>query len=51
MKVWLGEEGGIERVILVTNGFPRFYLTVKAFGWRMRLWHLRTWPHIWFGRA
>lgn len=36
-RVWLGEECGRQRVIFLTGGNVRFYLTVKAFGWRIRL--------------
>ena len=36
ITTWCGTEGGTERVIFQTGGELRFYLTVKAFGWRIR---------------
>jgi hypothetical protein len=47
-RVWIGEDGGSDRVIFVTRGF-QWYLSVKAFGWRLRLFS--PFPHVWMGRA
>ncbi len=46
LRTWCGTEGGYERVIFQTGGYLRFYFTVKAFGWRIRLFGRKPWAVI-----
>jgi hypothetical protein len=47
-KVWVGHEGGTDRLIFCTYRF-HFYLSTRWFGYRLRVWSVR--PYIWVGRA
>jgi hypothetical protein len=38
MRTWLGTEGGYEHVIFQTGGWLRFYVSIKMFGLRARLY-------------
>lgn len=45
----LGTPGGYERVILQVGGNPGFYLSLKFFGRRIRLYTNK--PYFFYGRA
>jgi hypothetical protein len=47
-RVWIGEEGGTDRVIFLTRGW-QFYFSTRWFGWRLRVYSAR--PYVWVGRA
>jgi hypothetical protein len=47
-KVWVGHEGGTDRLIFCTYRF-HFYLSTRWFGYRLRVWSVR--PYIWVGKA
>ena len=46
MRTWCGNEGGYERVIFQTGGYLRFYLTIKAFGLRLRVFGRKPWAML-----
>lgn len=46
MRTWIGTEGGTERIIFQTGPALRFYLTVKAFGWRLRLFGRKPFARV-----
>lgn len=51
-KARLGTEGGTEHIIFLTGPRFRFYLSVHAFGRRLRVRGYREGePVFWFGRA
>jgi hypothetical protein len=47
-KVWIGEEGGSDRIIFLTRQ-RQFYFSTRWFGYRLRVWSVR--PYVWVGRA
>jgi hypothetical protein len=47
-KCHIGKDGGSDRIIFATRGF-HFYLSVKAFGYRVRLCS-NGW-YAWVGKA
>ena len=48
MRVWVGADGGQDRLIVLTNGW-RFYLSTRWFGYRVRVYSVR--PYLWVGKA
>jgi hypothetical protein len=48
-RVWVGREGGSDRIIFLTNGPLRFYFSTRWFGCRLRVWSAR--PYVWVGKA